>query len=114
MERELANSEIVKMLKNTPIVPVFTPLYPKDCWGVIKTCSKLESYLELGGKSWPESLQSLRDLDQELALQALGMSIAFLEEAMIAEMTITTGEFLLYTPETQSQFEYMVLDSQAL
>lgn len=33
---------------------------------------------------------------------------------MIAEMTITTGEFLLYTPETQSQFEYMVLDSQAL
>ena len=42
------------------------------------------------------------------------MSIAFLEEAMIAEMTITTGEFLLYTPETQSQFEYMVLDSQAL
>ena len=42
------------------------------------------------------------------------MSIAFLEENLIAEMTIKTGEFFHYTPETQNQLEYMVLDAQAL
>jgi len=46
VERELAQSEIVKMLKNTPSVPVFTQLQPKDCWGVIKTCSKLDHYMQ--------------------------------------------------------------------
>jgi DNA mismatch repair protein MSH6 len=44
----------------------------------------------------------------------LGMSMAFLEEALLSEQTLSTGEFNLYTPETQSQLEYMVLDSQAL
>ena len=29
-------------------------------------------------------------------------------------MTISTGEFHLYTPETLAQLDYMVLDSQAL
>jgi hypothetical protein len=49
-----------------------------------------------------------------MALQSLGMTISFLEEALLSDMTLTTGEFTLYTPETQSQLEYMVLDSQAL
>lgn len=31
---------------------------------------------------------------------SLGMAIAFLEEALIAQATITTGEFNLYNPET--------------
>jgi hypothetical protein len=43
-EREMANSDIIKMLKNTPIVPVFTAMQPKDCWGVIKTCAKIDTY----------------------------------------------------------------------
>lgn len=38
-DKELANSDILKMLKNSPVVPVFTPQAPKNCWGVIKTCS---------------------------------------------------------------------------
>lgn len=42
------------------------------------------------------------------------MAVAFLEEALLSEMTITTGDFVLYTPETQSQLDFMVLDSQAL
>jgi len=42
------------------------------------------------------------------------MSMAFLEEALLGEQTLSTGEFELYTPETQCQLEYMVLDSQAL
>jgi hypothetical protein len=42
------------------------------------------------------------------------MSMAFLEESLLSDMTLTTGEFLLYTPETQTHLDYMVLDSQAL
>lgn len=110
-EREMANSDIIKMLKNTPVVPVFTPMQPKDCWGVIKTFSKIDQYLNA---KWPKSLITLKEQDSELALQALGMSMAFLEEALLGEQTLSTGEFELYTPETQSQLEYMVLDSQAL
>jgi DNA mismatch repair protein MSH6 len=33
-------------------------------------------------------------------MQALGMSMAFLEEALLGEQTLSTGEFDLYTPET--------------
>lgn len=43
-EREMIQSDVVKMLKNTPVVPVFTPMMPKDCWGVIKTYTKLDEY----------------------------------------------------------------------
>ena len=43
-EREMANSDIIKMLKNTPLVPVCTAMQPKDCWGVIKTCAKIDTY----------------------------------------------------------------------
>jgi len=65
-------------------------------------------------KDWPDCLTMLKCEDQEMALQSLGMTISFLEEALLSDMTLTTGEFALYTPETQSQLEYMVLDSQAL
>eukprot|EP00347_Sterkiella_histriomuscorum_P021958 403332180 len=112
-EREIINSDMLKMLKNSPVVPVFTPMVPKNCWGVIKTCNALETYIG-PSKNWPELLQKFKEQDAELALQSLGMAIAFLEEALIAQQTISTGEFHLYTPETQSQLEYMVLDSQAL
>jgi hypothetical protein len=59
-------------------------------------------------------LKYLKEGDKELALQALGMTIAFLEQALLSDVTIATAEFEIYTPETQCQFEYMVLDSQAL
>ena len=45
------------------------------------------------------------------------MSIAFLEEALLADMTLTTSEFQIYKPETAHNYtslEYLVLDSQAL
>lgn len=56
--------------------------------------------MEQGGREWPESLTALRAEDQDLALQSLGMSMAFLEESLLSDMTLTTGEFLIYTPET--------------
>lgn len=115
-EREMANSDIIKMLKNTPVVPVFTPLMPKDCWGLIKTVSRLEAYYQAAKKELPEALQQLKDEDRDLALSAMGMTVAFLEEAMVADMTISTGQFVRYTPEGAqgTQMEYLVLDSQAL
>lgn len=45
------------------------------------------------------------------------MAIAFLEDALIAVKTLKTGMFIKYEPEAglgDKQFEYMVLDSQAL
>lgn len=51
-ERELSNSEVMKMLKNSPAAPVFTLIPPKNCWGLIKTCSHLESYVGRY-KEWP-------------------------------------------------------------
>ena len=71
------------MLKNSPIIPVFSPMVPNKCWGVIKTCNALEGYIGQV-ENWPEPLQLLRNQDAELALQSLGMAIAFLEEALIA------------------------------
>jgi hypothetical protein len=53
----------------------------------------------------------LKDLDHEYALMSLGMAIAFLEEALLAESTIHTGEFHTYSPETHQTTEHMVLDS---
>jgi DNA mismatch repair ATPase MutS len=104
------NSQIQKMLKNSPVLPSFTNLHPTKCWGFIRTCAKMECYL--GPKhEWPEVLQNVKDFEQEVALQSFGMAIAFLEDSLIAEKTLKTGIFSAYTPETQEQLEYMVLDS---
>ena len=42
---------------------------------------------------------------------SLGLAIAFLEDALIVEKTIKTGQFLRYTPDKQDSLEYMVIDS---
>jgi hypothetical protein len=42
------------------------------------------------------------------------MAIAFLEEALLADMTLGTSEFYIYKPETAhnlTHLEYLVLDS---
>ena len=45
------------------------------------------------------------------------MTIAFLEDALIAQKTISTAQFIYYEPESgniENTLEYMVLDSQCL
>ena len=46
------------------------------------------------------------------------MAIAFLEDALIAKKTISTGSYIKYEPESskmkENLLEYMVLDSQCL
>jgi len=89
------------MLKNSPQGPVFTPMPPKNCWSFIRTCNTLEEKY-FGDKSrWAEPLQQIRDQEKDLAFQALGMAIAFLEDALIAEHTIMTSTFFLYEPESK-------------
>jgi DNA mismatch repair ATPase MutS len=102
------------MLKNSPVVPTFTNLNPSKCYSVTKTLSKCE---QIFGNKQPELLQRLRSEEKEYALQTLGMTISFLEDALIAQKTLSTGQFLHYEPESGNEIEtleYMVLDSQCL
>lgn len=91
-EKELIGSDLYKMLKNSPAAPVFTSLSQKNCWGIIKTCTTLESYLGSIDK-WPEPIRTLKAQDAEYAIQSLGMTIAFLEEALLSDTTIPTADF---------------------
>jgi len=45
-------------------------------------------------------LKVAKDRDYEYGLQSLGMVIAFLEEALIADMTLSTASFEIYSPES--------------
>lgn len=99
-EKELFNSEVLKMLRNSAIPPVFTAMSAKNCWGLIKTCNSLEKFIG-SLENWPQCLQELKAEDKELSIQSLGMAIAFLEDALIADTTISTSEYIKYTPETQ-------------
>ena len=56
----------------------------------------------------------MKDNDEDLALRTLGLALTFLDDALITDKTIKPGTFKRYTPETQEQLEYMVLDSQSL
>ena len=60
-EREMANSEVIKMLKNSPVVPVFTPLTPNKCYSFVKTCTEIERYFGEELNEWPETLRKFRD-----------------------------------------------------
>jgi DNA mismatch repair ATPase MutS len=65
-EREFSTSDIVKMLKNSPQNPTFTPMPPKNCWSFIRTCNNLEKYFGEKEK-WPAVLQQLRREEKDLA-----------------------------------------------
>ena len=111
-EREMQGSDFIKMLKNSPTVPVFTALPTPKCYSFVKTSSRLQKYF--GESALPAILKKLQDSDQEFAFNALGMSIAFLEDALIVEQTIKPAIYHEFTPESSVRNEYMVLDAQAL
>jgi DNA mismatch repair protein MSH6 len=101
------------MLKNGPVAPTFTNIPSSKCPGALRTVTKLDGLFGSKDK-WPALLQELHDEDEELALQALGLAICFLEDALIVEKTLRPGTFTRYTPESKASLEYMVLDSQSL
>jgi len=73
---------------------------PQKCWSFIKTVTMLETYLG-EEKTWPEPLVTLRKQDKDLGFCALGMAIAFLQDALIDEQTIKPGSYYLYEPESK-------------
>ena len=81
------NSPIVKMLKNSPIVPTFTNYGGAKQLTLMGTCTKLEAILG-DQEEWPATLKQLKEEDSDLGIQALGLAISFLEDALILDRTL--------------------------
>ena len=81
-EREQVNSDIVRMLRNTQAPPIMTVVLPRNSWSFSKTIQKWEEYF--AGAEVPSTLIDLKNRDYDLAVGCFGMTIAFLEDALIA------------------------------
>jgi len=66
------------MLKNSPQGPIFTAIPPKHCWSFVRTCNNIDPYFGGGREGWPDPIKELRSSEKDLAIQALGLAIAFL------------------------------------
>lgn len=117
----MVNSDFVKMLKNSPTVPVFTPLNTNKCYSFVKTCTEVERYFGEDSAEWPEPLRNFKNQEKDLGFNAFGMAIAFLVDALVDEQTLKPGNYKEYSPESsnvmgggEAGLEYMVLDAQAL
>lgn len=84
IEREYTNSDIVKIVRNSPVSPVITPMNPLKCFSYIKTTTILDTYFKDKSK-WPQALTQLMNLEKDLAFMSLGMAISFLADALIDE-----------------------------
>lgn len=87
-ERECMSSGIVKMLRNSPIVPTITDIAPNKCYSTHKTKAVLRTkfFDDLHVEKWPKVLQELIAEDEQadcqetivgsdLALQSFGLAI---------------------------------------
>jgi hypothetical protein len=59
-----------------------SPMPPKNCWSFTRTVNSFETYF---GDEVPSVLTLLKERNADLALGAFGMSVAFLEDALIAK-----------------------------
>ena len=84
-ERDYAASDVIKMLKTSESAPVLTPIPANKCYSYVKTLTLLERYFGEDSGSWPQPLQQMKHAEKDLAMNALGMTIAFLEDALIDE-----------------------------
>lgn len=73
------------MLKNSPTVPVFTPLPTVKCFSFVKTCTQIERYFGENQEDWPEPLRNFKMAEKDLGFNAFGMAISFLIDALIDE-----------------------------
>jgi hypothetical protein len=106
----------VKILKNSPVVPVFYSMGNRQCLSDTQAKEKLRRYFQAPTAEWPDVLQELNDDDEsDLAFESLGLMISFLEDTLIVEKTIKTGNFIRYRPESfDKENDHMVLDSQCI
>ncbi len=80
--------DVLRMLKNQPVLPLFNAVHAAKSWSANKTVSKLERYIGGTYDKWSPFLLDLktnREQQFSLALIALGLCINFLEENMIAD-----------------------------
>ena len=59
-EREANDSDMVKMLKNSPSMPVFSALPVHKCFSFVKTCGLIERYFGEDVAEWPEPLRDFK------------------------------------------------------
>ena len=110
------------MLKNAPIVPLFTYYKGDQCLSATRTINSLEKYLQEQPSEKtldPSSMATLKtiksNLSQQLSMQAFGMCVKFLEEHLLAEQCLHLFEYCKFDPSSYlHQHDYMILDSQAI
>ena len=100
-------SEIAKLVKNSPMAPTLTFFSQQKMWGYVKTTSVLERYF---GLKFPKPLADLRSANKVSAFLSLGMATCYLQEAMLADRTLKPGQWELYEPG-KAAHDNMVLDS---
>lgn len=112
--RETLRSEVKKILQNSPVVPAFSPLSrDQGEYNYIKTVPLLEKYFGTDKENWPEGIKRAKANSWQNAISALGIIIAYLEEALLASQTLTTSEYEIFDMDTSIR-STMTIDSQAL
>ncbi|CAI2371577.1 unnamed protein product [Moneuplotes crassus] len=113
-DRENTREELINILKNAFLTPIFSTVTPKDCWGIPKTFSAIENYFGEDPKDWPEVLAKAReDENSDLMVNSFGMVVSFLERLLIAEETLPLGEYKEFDPK-KNMVSSLVMDSQAI
>jgi len=106
--------ELKKILQNSPIVPVFSPLTKeRGEYNYIKTVPVLERYFGPDANNWPKTLNIAKSNLWQHAISALGVTIAYLEDSLLAAQTVATSEYEIFDLDTSIMFT-MTMDSQAL
>ncbi len=112
--RDGLRPELRKILQNSPILPVFSPLPPdKGCYNYIRTVPQLEKYFGPDTKVWPQTLATAKANLWQNAIAAFGVSIGYLEDCLLAKQVVATAEYEIFDLDTSLLFT-MTLDSQAL
>ena len=113
-DRENTQEELVNILKNAALCPIFSTVSPKDCWGIPMTLSAIMNYFGENSEEWPKIIIKARDDENnDLMMNAFGMIINYLERHLIAEQTLPLGEYKEFDPK-KSMVTTLVMDSQAI
>jgi hypothetical protein len=98
-EAEAKNSDLLKILRNSPQPPIFQSMPIQRCWTFSKTVVSFEKYFK--DTSVPEVLLEIKNKEEDLAMGSYGMAAAFLEDALIADQILSRGLISRYEPESK-------------
>eukprot|EP01022_Parablepharisma_sp_SALTPOND_P036625 TRINITY_DN99_c0_g2_i3.p1 TRINITY_DN99_c0_g2~~TRINITY_DN99_c0_g2_i3.p1 ORF type:complete len:732 (+),score=90.06 TRINITY_DN99_c0_g2_i3:4888-7083(+) len=112
--KDTLKPDLKKILQNSPIIPVFSPLSrDRGEYNYIKTIPLLERYFGPDMSKWPKAISNAKTNLWQHTLSALGIAIAYLEDSLLAQQTVTTAEYEIFDLDTSILFS-MTMDSQAL